>query len=47
MINPLELKIAPPESYSIIGSNSISTSNDPFIIDIKQHKTAAETRRTE
>ncbi|GAB6278961.1 MAG: glycosyltransferase [Lentimicrobium sp.] len=30
----IELKIAPPESYSIIGSNSISTSNDPFIIDI-------------
>lgn len=30
----IEFKIAPPESYSIIGSNSISTSNDPFIVDI-------------
>ncbi len=30
----VDYKIAPPESYSIIGSNSISTSVDPFIIDV-------------
>lgn len=30
----VEYKIAPPESLSIIGSNSISTSGDPYIIDI-------------
>jgi hypothetical protein len=29
----LDFKIAPPQSLSIIGSNSISTSSDPFIID--------------
>lgn len=30
----VDFKIAPPESYSIIGSNSISTSGDLYIIDI-------------
>lgn len=30
----LDYKIAPPESVSIIGSNSISTLSDPFILDI-------------
>ncbi|HNS46026.1 MAG TPA: glycosyltransferase [Bacteroidales bacterium] len=30
----VEYKIAPPESLAIIGSNSISTSGDPYIIDI-------------
>jgi len=30
----VDYKIAPPESYSIIGSNSISTSGDLYIIDI-------------
>lgn len=31
---PLDFKIAPQDSSSIIGSNSISTLGDPFIIDI-------------
>lgn len=31
---PLDFKIAPQDSASIIGSNSISTLGDPFIIDI-------------
>lgn len=30
----VEYKIAPPESLAIIGSQSISTSGDPYIIDI-------------
>jgi GT2 family glycosyltransferase len=30
----LEYKIAPPESLAIIGSQSINTSGDPYIIDI-------------
>ena len=30
----VDYKIAPPESYSIIGSNSISTTGDLYIIDI-------------
>ncbi|MBP6978030.1 MAG: glycosyltransferase [Lentimicrobiaceae bacterium] len=30
----VEYKIAPPESLAIIGSHSISTSGDPYIIDI-------------
>ncbi|MDK2908502.1 MAG: hypothetical protein PWR20_69 [Bacteroidales bacterium] len=30
----LEFKTAPPESFSVIGSNSISLSADPFIIDL-------------
>jgi len=30
----IDYKIAPPESISIIGSNSISTSGDPYIVDI-------------
>lgn len=30
----VDYKIAPPESYSIIGSNSINTSGDLYIIDI-------------
>ncbi len=30
----LEFKTAPPESFSVIGSNTISLSADPFIIDL-------------
>jgi hypothetical protein len=30
----VDCKIAPPESLSIIGSNFISTSGDPYIVDI-------------
>ncbi|MGC8865400.1 MAG: glycosyltransferase [Bacteroidales bacterium] len=30
----LEFKTAPPESFSVIGSNSINLSADPFIIDL-------------
>lgn len=33
-IHQVDFKIAPPESMSIIGSNSISTSGDPYIIDL-------------
>lgn len=33
-LTQLEFKIAPPESLSIIGSNSINTSGDVYIIDI-------------
>ena len=31
---PVDFKIAPPESLSIIGSNSINTSGDLYVIDI-------------
>lgn len=31
---PLDYKIAPPEALSIIGSNTIRTSGDPYIIDL-------------
>ena len=30
----IEFKIAPPESYSIIGSNSIDTAGDLYVIDV-------------
>ncbi len=32
---PVDYKIAPPESLSIIGSNSINTSGDLYVIDIR------------
>jgi len=40
----VEYKIAPPESYYIIGSNSISTSGDLYVIDINSITKAANRR---
>ena len=35
---PIEFKIAPPESLSIIGSNSINTTSDLYVIEINSIK---------